>query len=173
VSDPIADAEGAELGEITIVEYEHEQAVLGADALDRVAEPAREVPHIASSEVGDLRLTLRVDGGDAALALDHIGPFGCIGVPVQLAQPARDERHQHAGELFRDREFRDRCLLGPAAVPRLGRNRTQLEAERWQLGAGQHRRGRPERRLSFCQSIGACCGGDHAPGHRCAQHVAP
>jgi hypothetical protein len=173
VSDPIADAEGAELGEITIVEYEHEQAVLGADALDRVAEPAREVPHIASSEVGDLRLTLRVDGGDAALALDHVGPFRCIGVPVQLAQPARIERHQHTGELLGDREFRDRRFFRPAAVPGLGRDCAELEAKGRQLGAGQHRRGRSERRLSFRQAIGAGCSGDHAAGGRGAQHVAP
>ena len=168
VPDPIADAEGAELGEITVVEHQHEQAVLGADALDRVTEAAREIPYIAGGEVSDLRLAFRVDGGDPALSLDHIGPFRGIGVPVQLAQPAGNERHQHAGELFRHRKFRNRRFFRPAAVPGLGRDRTELEAERWQLGAGQHRRGRPERRLSLCQTIRACCGGDHAPGRRCA-----
>src|SRR5262249_61255016 len=47
MADPIADAERAEFREISVVEDEHEQAVLGADALDRVAEPAREIPDVA------------------------------------------------------------------------------------------------------------------------------
>src|SRR5215468_6002824 len=74
MADPIGDAERAEFREIAVVEHQHEQAVLGADALDRVAEPAREIPDVAGMKVDDLRLALRVDGGDAALALDHIGP---------------------------------------------------------------------------------------------------
>ena len=85
VADPIADAERAELRKVAVVEHQHEQAVLGADALDRVAEPAREIPDVAGIEVDDLRLALRVDGGDAALALDHIGPLCRVGVPVQFA----------------------------------------------------------------------------------------
>ena len=36
----------------------------------------------------------RIDGGDAAAAVDDIGPFGGIGVPVQLAEAAGVERHE-------------------------------------------------------------------------------
>jgi hypothetical protein len=70
VPDPIADAERAELGEIAVVEHQHEQTIFRADALDRMAEAAREIPDVASVEVDHLGLPLRVDGGDAALALD-------------------------------------------------------------------------------------------------------
>ena len=118
VPDPIADAEGAELGEITVVEHQHEQAVLGADALDRVTEAAREVPYVAGGEVGDLRLAFRVDGGDPALALDHIGPFRRIGVPVQLAQPARERATSARRRAFPTPEIPPPSLLSPSRRPR-------------------------------------------------------
>src|ERR1700730_19122332 len=80
VSDPIGDGEGPELGEITVVENEHEETILRADALDRVPEPARKVPHVPRPEVDDLGMAVRVDGRDAALALDEVGPFSGIRV---------------------------------------------------------------------------------------------
>ena len=137
-----------------------------------MAEAAREIPDVAGVEVDHLRLALRVDGGDAALALDDVGPFRCVGVPVQLTQAAGDERHQHPGERLRDGKFRDRRLLRPAAIPSLGRNRTKLESERGQFGAGERGRRRPERRLALTEGLrarGSCsdpagCGG--------TQHVA-
>jgi len=137
-----------------------------------VAEPAREIPDVAGIEVDDLRLALRVDGGNAALALDDIGPLRRIGVPVQFAQAPGDERHQHAGDRLRHREVHHRRLFRPAAVPRFGRDRAEPEAERRQLGAGERRRGRPERRLSLAESLRARCSRRHAAGRGRAQHVA-
>jgi hypothetical protein len=157
--------------EIAVVEHQHEQAVLAADALDRMAVPAREVPDVARAEIDDLGMALRIDGGDAALAADHVGPFRRVGVPVQFAHRAGSKRHQHAGELLRHRELHHRRLLGPAAVPRLRRDGAEPEAERRQLGAGEHRRRRPERRLP---ALGRCLGGgrEHAAGGSGTQHMA-
>jgi hypothetical protein len=89
VSDPIANAERAKLGEIAVVEYQHEQAILRADALDGMAEATWKVPDIARTEIGDLGAALRIDGGDAAMAFDHIGPFRRICVPMQFTQRTR------------------------------------------------------------------------------------
>jgi hypothetical protein len=69
MGDPVGDAERSELGEIAIVEDKDEQAILRSEPLDRVTEPAREIPDIAGAEVGDLRTVFRVDGGDAAAPL--------------------------------------------------------------------------------------------------------
>ena len=88
----------------------------GPMPLDRVAVAAREIPDIAGAEIDDLALAGGIDGGDAAIALDHIGPFGGVGVPMQLAQRARLERHVDAGELLGDRKLGDVRLLGGAAV---------------------------------------------------------
>src|SRR5690349_3481297 len=96
--DPVRDAEGAELGEIAVVEDQDEFARARPDALDRMSMPAWEVPDVAFAEIDDLALPLRIDRRDATIALDHIGPFGGIGVPVQFAQPARIELHQHTGK---------------------------------------------------------------------------
>ena len=52
------------------------------------------------------------------LPVDHIGPFGGVGVPVQLAQAAGLERHIDPGKLVGDRELGDRRFLGGAAVAR-------------------------------------------------------
>jgi hypothetical protein len=94
-----------------------------------MALPAREVPHVARTELDDLALILRVDGGDAAASFDHIGPFGGVGVPMQLAQAARLERHVDAGELLRHGELRDGRLFRRAAVESLGRQAPEREAE--------------------------------------------
>ncbi len=82
---------------------------------------ARKIPDVAGTEIDDLALALRIDGGDADAAVDHIGPFGGVGVPVQLAHSPGLERHVDAGELVGDRELGDRRLLRRAAVEGLGR----------------------------------------------------
>jgi hypothetical protein len=107
---------------------------------------AREVPDIARAEVDDLALAQRIDGGDSAIALEHIGPFG-IGVPVQLAQGARLERHVNAGELLRYREAGDIRLLGGAPVELLGLLGAKRKAERGKLGTIERRRRGTVRRL--------------------------
>jgi len=172
VADPIADAERAEFREIAVVEHQQELTILVADAFDRMTEPAREVPDIAGGKVDDLCLVLRVDRGDAALPLDHIGPFRRVSMPVQFAQPAGRELHQHAGKFFGNGKLGDRRLLRPPAVPGLRSYFAQFKTERGKLRAGEHRRCRAERRLSVGRAVGrGGCSGDHAAG--CAQDVSP
>jgi hypothetical protein len=60
---------------------------------------SREVPDVAGAEIGDLPLTGGIDRGDATIALEHVSPFGGVGVPVQLAQRTWLERHIDAGQL--------------------------------------------------------------------------
>ena len=147
MAEPIGDGEGSELGEIAVVEDEHEGANAGTDPLNRVAMTAREIPDVAGAEIDDLGLSLRIDGGDAAVSVDHIGPFGGVGVPMQLAQTAGIERHIDPGKLVGDRELGDRDLLGGAAVADLGLGVVEGSAERGKLAACEWRGRWPERRL--------------------------
>ena len=112
-----------------------------------MAMAAREIPDVARTEIDDLALVLRVDGGDAAAPLDHIGPFGGVGVPMQLAQGPGLERHVDAGELLRDRELDDGRLLGGAAVELLRLLRPERVAEGRKLRPVKRCGSGPKRRL--------------------------
>ncbi len=165
--------EGAEFREIAVVEHEEEGAGAGAEALDRMAVAAREVPDIARAEVDDLALADRIDGGDPAIALEHIGPFGGIGVPVQLAQGARLERHVDPGELLRHREAGDVRLLGGAAVELLGLLRAKRKAERGKLWAVERGRRRTVRRLPRLTAERGGVPQKTAHRHTSSNHTAP
>ncbi len=104
-----------------------------------MAVTAREVPDIARTEIDDLRQPERVDGGDAAAPIDDIGPFGGIGVPVQLAQGAGLKRHVNAGELVGDREALHVRLLRRAAIEGFRGDGAEMKAEGRQLGPGKRR----------------------------------
>jgi hypothetical protein len=130
MADPIGNREGAELGEITVVEHQHESAGARPDPLDRMAVPAGEVPDVSGPEINDLAPVLWIDGGDAAASFDHIRPFGGVGMPVQLAQGSRLECHINAGKLLRDRKLLDIGFLGGAALEALGRLRAEPITER-------------------------------------------
>jgi hypothetical protein len=129
VAEPVGDRKRAELREIAIVEHQHEGARAAPEPLDRMAVPAREEPHFARPEIDDLALVLRVDGGDPAAPFDHIGPFGGVRVPMQLAQAAWLERHVDAGELLRHGELCDGRLRSRAAIESLGRQASKRETE--------------------------------------------
>lgn len=111
-----------------------------------MAVAAREIPDVARTEIHDLATVLGVDGGDAAASVDDIGPFGGVGVPMQLAQRPGLERHVDAGELLRHWELDDGRLLGGAAVELLRLLRPERVAEGWKLrpvkrcGSGLKRR---------------------------------
>jgi len=90
---------------------------------------------------------LRIDGGDARIALQHVGPFGGVGVPMQLAERARFERHINAGKFVGDGEAFDVCFFRGAAVERLGGHLAKRIAERWKVLAGQRRGRRTELRF--------------------------
>jgi hypothetical protein len=94
---------------------------------------AQEIPDIAGAEIDDLGLSLRIDGGDAAVSADHVGSFGGIGVPMQLAQSAGIERYLNPGKLVGDRELGDGYLLGSAAVADLRLGVVEGSAERGKL----------------------------------------
>ena len=174
MAEPIGDAEGAEFREVAVVEHQNELAVVRTEALDRVAVAAREIPDVAGGEVEHFGMRLRVDRGDATAALEHIGPFRGVGVPVQFAQRTGRKLHQHAGELFGHRKFRDGRFFRPAALVVLDRLRTEREAERRQLLAAERRGRRPEARLSTLGKRLRCarrCRHDAAGGSG-ADHIA-
>src|SRR5258708_1901376 len=81
----LGDAKGAVFRKGTVVEHEDEMALFGAETNQGMPVPAREIPHVARFEVIDFRIAARTDHGGAHTALDHKGPLGGIGVPVQLA----------------------------------------------------------------------------------------
>jgi hypothetical protein len=138
VTDPVADAESAELGEIAVVEDQ--------------------------AEIRDLGFALRIDRGDAARPGRHIGPLRGVAVPMQFAKPARRELHQHARDLLRNRKFGDRRLLRPAAIPGLGRARTERKPERRQFLSSQQLGARTGRSRRLAGRLGGGERGQHAAG---------
>ncbi|MNE27432.1 hypothetical protein D3C80_1208430 [compost metagenome] len=83
--------------------------------LDRVPVTFGKIPNVPCAEVRHFTLALRVDDGDAGMAFQHKRPFGGNGVPVQLADTARLQRHIYPGNAFRNRELFDGGLSGPPA----------------------------------------------------------
>ena len=142
--DPIGDAEGAVLGEVSVVEAEDEVAFAGAHALQRVAVAAREIPGVAGAEIGDLALAVGHDDGGAAAAFQHVGPLGGERVPVELADGAGLQPHGDAGDALRDGELGDRGFLGRSAfaLPACAAFDVVLEiGDRLDLGFLRRRRG--------------------------------
>ena len=89
VTNPVANTEGAEFGEITVVEHQDEVARLVAERFDDMAMTAREIPDIARREIVGFGATFGIDDGGAYQAFDHEGPFRRRGVPMKLAHDAR------------------------------------------------------------------------------------
>ena len=83
--DPVGDGEGAEFGEIAVVEDQDEVARLVVEALQHVAVAARKIPDVAGLEIVGFGRALRIDHGGAHAALQHERPLRGGGVPVQLA----------------------------------------------------------------------------------------
>ena len=54
--DPVGDAESTEFGEVAVVESEKEMTLAGAEALQRMAVAAREIPGVAGTEFGRSRI---------------------------------------------------------------------------------------------------------------------
>src|SRR5205823_294973 len=65
MSQPIGNAEGAELGEISVIENQNEVTRLFAEASERVCVTAREVPDVARIEIVDLGSAGRIDNRGA------------------------------------------------------------------------------------------------------------
>src|SRR4051812_37500963 len=85
-------------------------------------------------------MAFRINRGDATAAVDHIGPFSRIRVPVQFTQRPGSEHHQNSGELLRHRKFGDGSLLSPAAVILMDRLSPQRKTEGWQFLAAERGR---------------------------------
>ena len=139
--EPVGDAEGTELGEISVVENQDEMAWLVADPRQRVGVTTREIPDIAGIEVVDLGAAVRIDHRGAHAPLVHKRPL-CRGwVPVQCTRDARLEPHRYAGDPLRDRQLRDGRFLAEAAAIDLAGRFFQRKLEGRQLRAGQERIG--------------------------------
>ena len=97
-ANPVADAEGAELGKVAVVEDEDEVARLVAQGLDNMAVAAREIPDISRLKVVGLAAAERIDDRGAHPAFGDEGPLCGGGVPVKLAHHARLHAHGDAGQ---------------------------------------------------------------------------
>ena len=105
MSDPVGDAEGAEFGEVAVVEDQDEMTGLVTEALQHVAVAARKVPDVAGVEIVGFGEAAWIDDGGADAALENERPFGRGGVPVQLAHHAGFKLHRYARDSFRDRQL--------------------------------------------------------------------
>src|SRR5258708_248627 len=117
LGNPVGDAESPEFGEVAVVEDQDEVRVFGAETLDRMAVALGEIPDVAGAEIGRLGLSIRHDHGPANVPLDHVGPFGRDGVPVQLAQSSGLEAHGDARYAFGNRELFHGRLSRRASLP--------------------------------------------------------
>jgi len=54
VADPVGDAEGAEIREISVVEDQDEIAAIRPQPLDRMPVSARKIPDVSGAEIDDL-----------------------------------------------------------------------------------------------------------------------
>ena len=141
VAQPVGDTEGAELGEISVVENQDEMTRLFAEAGERVCMTAREIPDIAGIEVVDLGAAGRIDDRGADAPLEDKSPFRRRRVPVQLARDARLKPHRHAGDSLRDRQLLDGRFLAEAAAVDLAGRFLEREFEGRQFLARQERIG--------------------------------
>jgi len=139
MSDPVGNAEGAEFGEVAVVEDQDEVTGLVAQTLQHVAVAARKIPDVAGVEIVGLGEAAWINHGGADAALENERPFRRGGVPVQLAHRAGLKPHRDAGDPLGDRQLRNRRLLAVAvaddfAVRFLQRefeSRQILARERW------------------------------------------
>ena len=114
---PVRDQEGRVFREVAVVEDEQELAAvdLALKTLDRVRHARREVPQVALPYIVDEGPALLVDGGDAALPAEHVGPLGFL-VPMHLAHDVGAQPHVDARHGGRDRQLAHGGLPRPAAV---------------------------------------------------------
>ena len=184
MSDPVGDAEGAEFGEVAVVEDQDEVTGLVAEALQHVAVAARKVPDVAGVEIVGLGEAAWIDDGGADAALENERPFGRGGVPVQLAHRAGLKPHRDAGDPLGDRQLRDGRLLAVTVADDLAVRLLQREFEGRQILARERRvrnivhetriatGGRLGRRAQRCQR-GNACGGQKLPALRIGHGALP
>jgi hypothetical protein len=116
MADPVSDAKGGKLGEVTVIKDEDEVTLLITDSLNGMGVAARKEPDVARTVV-DLTVAVRIEERDPAPAGNHIGPLGGSGVPVQLAQPTGHEAHRNSSDPLGDRKLRNgRFFRGAAFV---------------------------------------------------------
>ena len=82
VRDPIRDTEGAELGEVSIVESKQEVGFAGSETLQQVSMSARKIPSVAGAEFVDGGLAVGHNHRRADAAFNHVSPFRGERVPV-------------------------------------------------------------------------------------------
>lgn len=114
---PIGDAEGAEFGEMAVIERQNKMRAvrqrLNGMAVAFGKYHTSPGPKSATSHLPS------IEDGDARMAFQHKRPFGGDGVPVQLTHAARLQRHVDARYAFGDRELLD----GGSRAQPLGRLR--------------------------------------------------
>src|SRR6266513_3075710 len=107
MTDPIGDAERAELGEITVAEDQNEMCRFIPEAFEHVCVATRKIPDVARFKVVRFRLPCRIDHGGAHASFQDERPFRSGCVPVKLPHHARLKLHRHASDPLRDWQLFD------------------------------------------------------------------
>jgi len=113
VREQVREQKGLVFRKTAVVEDQEEFAAV-VEALDRMRNYSREIPQIAGADIVDEGASLFVDGRNARMPGEHVGPFGLL-VPMHLADAAGIESHIHAGELGCNRQLTHRHLARPGA----------------------------------------------------------
>ena len=136
VADPIGNAEGAELGEITVVENENEMCRFIPEAFEHVSVATRKIPNVARIKVVRLRLPGRIDHSGAHTSFQDERPFRSGRMPVQLAHHAGFKLHRYARDSFRDRQLLDSYSFAKTVPENFSSGFLQLEPKTGQFFSG-------------------------------------
>src|SRR6266487_3973936 len=111
---------------LTVLEYEHEFATVGIEALNRVWDPAWEKPKIVFLHIGDKTLAVRVNRRNPRCPVKHEGPFTGR-VPMQLPDASGCQSHVYACQGLGDGQFPNSHLTRPSAfISALVRKRERI-----------------------------------------------
>src|SRR5580704_998851 len=138
MANPVCDAEGAELGKVSVVEDKNEVAWLVAQRLDDMAMAAWKIPDVARQEIVGLRTALGIDHRGPHRAFSDEGPLRRGGVPVKLAHHSRLHAHGNTRNPLRDRQLFHCSFLAIAALEHAPFRFFQLKLEGWKLLARGH-----------------------------------
>ena len=113
--EPVRHQQCIEFVGMTVIEADHELTTVRTKPLQRMRRAGRKVPDIALLHVGNIGPALRIENGDATIAVGHDRPLGCL-MPVQLTDSTGGQPHVDPGYLRRNCKVIHRDLARPAAV---------------------------------------------------------
>ena len=115
MSKPIRHQQSVELARRAVIEADNKFATVRSQTLQGMRVTGRKIPDIALLDVGNIGAACRIDHGNSAVAVSHVGPLGRL-VPMQFADAAGRQSHIDAGDGCGNCEVRLGHLPRPAAV---------------------------------------------------------